>query len=66
MAPQALVALRDAGSAVLVVSEELEELFEICDALYVIANGSLSARIPVADATIERIGELMGGARAAT
>jgi simple sugar transport system ATP-binding protein len=63
---QALVALRDAGSAVLVVSEELEELFEICDALYVIANGALSPRIAVGDATVERIGELMGGARAAT
>ena len=59
---QEIVALRDAGSAVLVVSEELEELFEICDALYVIANGRLSARMAVRDATIEQIGELMGGA----
>ncbi len=59
---QEIVALRDAGSAVLVVSEELEELFEICDALYVIANGRLSQRIAVRDATIEQIGELMGGA----
>ena len=61
---QEIVALRDAGSAVLVVSEELEELFEICDALYVIANGRLSQRIAVRDATIEQIGELMGGAPA--
>jgi simple sugar transport system ATP-binding protein len=60
---QEIVALRDAGSAVLVVSEELEELFEICDALYVVANGRLSARIAVRDATIEQIGELMGGAQ---
>ncbi len=58
---QAIVALRDAGSAVLVVSEELEELFEICDALYVIANGRLSARIATRDATVAQIGELMGG-----
>ena len=60
---QEIVALRDAGSAVLVVSEELDELFEICDALYVIAGGRLSARIPVREATIAMIGELMGGAR---
>ncbi|MBL8385314.1 MAG: ABC transporter ATP-binding protein [Burkholderiales bacterium] len=58
---QELVALADAGSAVLVVSEELDELFEICDALHVIAGGRLSARIPVAQASVERIGALMGG-----
>ena len=33
-----LLALRDRGSAVLVVSEELDELFEICDRLLVIAR----------------------------
>jgi simple sugar transport system ATP-binding protein len=36
---QALIDLRDAGVAVLVVSEELDELFEICDRLAVIAQG---------------------------
>ena len=56
---QALVDLRDAGSAVLVVSEELDELFEICDGLHVIANGRLSERIPVGEATVELIGERM-------
>ena len=39
---QALVDLRDEGVAVLVVSEELDELFEICDRLAVIARGRLS------------------------
>ena len=57
---QALVKLREDGAAVLVVSEELDELFEICDALHVIAGGRLSARIPIAEATVESIGELMG------
>jgi simple sugar transport system ATP-binding protein len=56
---QALVDLRDAGSAVLVVSEELDELFEICDGLHVIANGRLSERIPIDEATVELIGERM-------
>ena len=36
-----LLALRDAGCAVLVVSEELDELFEISDRLVVIAQGSI-------------------------
>jgi simple sugar transport system ATP-binding protein len=56
-----LVALRDAGCAVLVVSEELEELFAISDRLHVIAKGRLSPSIPTEDATVERIGEWMSG-----
>ncbi|MBH1963913.1 MAG: ABC transporter ATP-binding protein [Comamonadaceae bacterium] len=56
-----LLALRDAGCAVLVVSEELEELFEICDRLYVIAKGQLSPAIARRDATVEKIGQWMSG-----
>jgi general nucleoside transport system ATP-binding protein len=56
-----LVALRDAGCAVLVVSEELEELFAIADRLHVIAKGRLSPSIASADATVEQIGEWMSG-----
>jgi simple sugar transport system ATP-binding protein len=56
-----MLALRDAGCAVLVVSEELEELFEICDRLHVIAKGRLSPSLDRADATVERIGEWMSG-----
>jgi simple sugar transport system ATP-binding protein len=56
-----LLALRDAGCALLVVSEELDELFEISDRLVVIAQGRVSPSIDVADATIELIGEWMSG-----
>jgi general nucleoside transport system ATP-binding protein len=56
-----LLALRDAGCAVLVVSEELEELFEICDRLHVIAKGRLSPSIARSDATVSLIGEWMSG-----
>jgi simple sugar transport system ATP-binding protein len=56
-----ILALRDAGCAVLVVSEELEELFEICDRLHVIAKGRLSPSLERAQASIERIGEWMSG-----
>jgi general nucleoside transport system ATP-binding protein len=56
-----LVALRDAGCAVLVVSEELEELFAIADRLHVIAKGRLSPSIASADATVEQIGQWMSG-----
>jgi simple sugar transport system ATP-binding protein len=56
-----LLRLRDAGCAVLVVSEELDELFEITDRLYVIARGRLSPPVATAAATPERIGQWMSG-----
>jgi ABC-type uncharacterized transport system ATPase subunit len=56
-----ILQLRDAGCAVLVVSEELEELFEICDRLHVIAKGRLSPPVARADATVAQIGEWMSG-----
>ena len=39
---QQLIDLRDSGTAILVISEELDELFEISDRIAVIANGRLS------------------------
>ena len=57
----AMLALRDAGCAVVVVSEELDELFEICDRLHVMAKGRMSPSVDRADATVERIGEWMSG-----
>lgn len=56
-----LLALRDAGCAVLVISEELDELFEIADRLQVIARGRLSPSIARQDATVEQIGIWMSG-----
>ena len=56
-----LLALRDAGCAVLVISEELDELFEIADRLQVIARGRLSPSVARAEATVEQIGAWMSG-----
>lgn len=61
---QTLLDLSQAGVAVLVISEELDELFEICDRIAVIAAGQLSPAKPVAETSIEEIGLLMGGTRA--
>ncbi|MGE5666723.1 MAG: ABC transporter ATP-binding protein, partial [Betaproteobacteria bacterium] len=58
---QALIDLRDAGVAVLVVSEELDELMEICDRLGVIAGGRLSPPHPVREIRAGEIGLLMAG-----
>lgn len=56
-----LLKLRDAGCALLVVSEELDELFEISDRLLVIARGRLSPSVATGAATVETIGEWMSG-----
>ncbi len=56
-----LLALRDAGCAVLVVSEELDELFELADRLVVMAGGRLSPAVRTRDATVEQIGAWMAG-----
>ena len=56
-----ILQLRDQGCAVLVLSEELDELFEICDRLHVLAKGHLSPSVARAEATVERIGEWMSG-----
>jgi simple sugar transport system ATP-binding protein len=58
---QALIDLRNAGTAVLVVSEELEELFEICDRIAVMAKGRLSAAVPTADTNVMEVGLQMTG-----
>jgi simple sugar transport system ATP-binding protein len=57
----ALLSLRDAGCAVLVVSEELDELFELSDRLMVIARGRMSPSIARTDASVAMIGEWMSG-----
>jgi len=56
-----ILALRDAGCAVLVVSEELDELFEISDRLHVMAKGRLSPSLLRAEATVALMGEWMSG-----
>jgi simple sugar transport system ATP-binding protein len=58
---QQLIDLRNAGTAILVVSEELDELFEICDRIAVIANGRLSPAKPAAHTNVEEIGVWMSG-----
>ena len=58
---QAMIDLRNNGSAVLVVSEELDELFEICDRLIVLAQGKGSPSLQVQDTNKEEIGLWMSG-----
>ena len=56
-----ILALREAGCAILVISEELDELFALGDRLQVLSRGRLSPGLPVQQATVERIGLWMSG-----
>jgi simple sugar transport system ATP-binding protein len=58
---QSLIDLAANGAAVLVISQELEELFEIADRLSVIYEGHLSPARHIEDVSVEEIDLLMGG-----
>lgn len=58
---QALVDLAATGSAIVVISQDLDELLGLCDTLAVINGGRLSAPMNVSEAKIDEIGLLMGG-----
>ncbi|NKY11164.1 multiple monosaccharide ABC transporter ATP-binding protein [Cellulomonas hominis] len=51
--------LADSGKAVVVISSELPELLGICDRIYTLAFGRITGVLPRADATQERLMELM-------
>jgi ABC-type uncharacterized transport system ATPase subunit len=59
---QALIDLASRGTAVLVVSQDLDELAEIGDRIAVMFHGKLSAPLSASEATREALGLLMGGA----
>jgi simple sugar transport system ATP-binding protein len=58
---RSLLELRAKGTAILVISEELDELFEICDRLVVIAKGTLSPAKVTSQTGVEEIGIWMSG-----
>lgn len=59
---QALIDLARSGSAVLVISQDLDEIFEIADRIAVISRGELSQAYPADQLTYEAVGLLMAGA----
>jgi simple sugar transport system ATP-binding protein len=56
-----LIALRKSGGAVLVVSEDLDELFELCDRLFVMSKGRLSPSVRPGEISVQEIGRWMSG-----
>lgn len=58
---KALIELRDRGAAILVVSEDIDELFLISDRLCAICDGQLSPDKPTLETSIEEVGRWMTG-----
>lgn len=56
-----LLALRDAGVAILLVSAELEEIRALADRILVMSGGRITGELNIADYDTTRIGLLMGG-----
>ncbi len=62
---QALIDLAASGSAVLAISQDLDELFEIAESIAVLHAGQLSPAVPRRQTSREAVGLLMGGGEAA-
>ena len=56
-----LIKLRDEGCAVLVVSEDIDELYSISDRICAICDGELSPVAPTHDVSINQLGMWMAG-----
>ena len=59
-----IVAQRDAGVAVLLVSAELDEILSLSDRVAVMFDGRIVKTLPIEEATRERVGLLMAGSEA--
>jgi simple sugar transport system ATP-binding protein len=60
-----LIAMRDAGRAILLVSVELDEIMSLSDRIVVMFDGMITGELPGAEADARRIGMLMAGIREA-
>ncbi len=58
---QALLDLAEAGAGIVVVSEDLAELFEVADRIAVLSSGRLGEAVAVAELTLESVGLQMAG-----
>ena len=63
---EAIMALAEGGAAVMIISQDLDEIFVLADRIAVIAGGRISTPVLKREATVESIGRLMGGTSAAT
>jgi ABC-type uncharacterized transport system ATPase subunit len=58
-----LLQQRGEGTAILLISEDLDELQSLCDRLIVLYEGTVMGEVPVDEFNVERIGLMMAGHR---
>ena len=63
-ARQALIQAREAGAGVLLISEDLEELFTLSDRLIVLYAGKIAGTFKPDETNINQVGHLMTGSKA--
>jgi general nucleoside transport system ATP-binding protein len=56
-----IIAARNAGAAVLLMSEDLDEVIELSDRILVMSEGRIAYETPAAQASLAEIGHHMGG-----
>ena len=60
-----LMTQREQGTAILMISEDLEEIFKVADRVAVLFEGKLMGILPVEEAELEEIGLMMAGVKRA-
>ncbi|MDA7578973.1 ATP-binding cassette domain-containing protein, partial [bacterium] len=58
---QSLISLADQGSAVLIISQDLDEILSLCEQIHVLSEGSLSDAVDMKKDGLEKISQLMVG-----
>ncbi|QSP95360.1 ABC transporter ATP-binding protein [Marinobacter salinisoli] len=58
---EALIRLRDEGAAILLISEDLDELYQLCNRMGALCGGRLSPLADASDLSIEQLGQWMAG-----
>ena len=58
---QRLFEVRSSGAAILLISEDLDEILALCDRIFVMSKGRLSPSSARGERTVHELGELMAG-----
>ena len=60
---QSLITLAEQGSAILIISQDLDEVLTLCEQVHVITAGKLSPAVDMQDNGLEKLSQLMVGGK---
>ena len=58
---QSLISLADQGSAILIISQDLDEILSLCEQIHVLSEGQLSEAVDMKKDGLDKISQLMVG-----